>query len=290
MQRGHRSVTAEFSAVLRAIHMALDPKPSIFVDRVAQQLLKLKRQALETALLDQQATAAKYGDPQYAVRVAASLRMFTVLRSRFTRDTFFESGLEQLALLGAGLDLSLASETDFPVFAADHPDTSRWIRSLFADTGVPIVNNLQFVEMDFSDGPDVLLPTLAAQGFQREKPTFFVWLGVQPYLTVEQVLETARVMGSCPAGSQLVSDFLTPDTSWSGIGERAGKFLQDLPHRHLEPFKSYSDPARLVKQLLACGFKTARSIEAEEVNALYCGGQTDALSYPNCAAMITASV
>ncbi len=27
MQRGHRSVTAEFSAVLRAIHMVLDPKP-----------------------------------------------------------------------------------------------------------------------------------------------------------------------------------------------------------------------------------------------------------------------
>ena len=103
MQREHRSVTAAFSAVLRAIHMALDPKPGIFVDRVAQQLLKLNQQVLETALLERQATAAKYGDPQYAIRVATSLRMFTVLRSRFTRDTFFESGLEQLVLLGAGL-------------------------------------------------------------------------------------------------------------------------------------------------------------------------------------------
>jgi O-methyltransferase involved in polyketide biosynthesis len=123
MRRGQRSLTAELSAVLRAIHMVLDPKPSIFVDRVARQLLKLDRQVLETALQEQQATAAQYSDPQHAVRVAASLRMFTVIRSRFTRDTFFESGLEQIVQLGAGLDLSLASETDVPVFAVDHPDT-----------------------------------------------------------------------------------------------------------------------------------------------------------------------
>ena len=290
MQREHRSVTAEFSAVLRAIHMALDPKPSIFVDRVAPQLLKLNRQVLETALLEQQATAAKYGDPQYAVRVAASLRMFTVLRSRFTRDQFFESSLEQLVLLGAGLDLSLASETDIPVFAVDHPDTSRWARSLFADAGVPIDNNLRFVEMNFTEGPDVLFPTLVEYGFQREKPAFFVWLGVQPYLTIKQILETARVVGSCPPGTQLVTDFMTPDTSWSGIGERTGKLLQDSPHRELEPFKSYSDPAELGKLLLVCGFTTAQSIEAEEANALYCGERTDALSYPNCAAMIIAEV
>jgi methyltransferase (TIGR00027 family) len=290
MRRGQRSLTAELSAVLRAIHMVLDPKPSIFVDRVARQLLKLDRQVLETALQEQQATAAQYSDPQHAVRVAASLRMFTVIRSRFTRDTFFESGLEQIVQLGAGLDLSLASETDVPVFAVDHPDTSRWTRSLFADSGLPIHNTLHFVEMDFSEGPDLLLDTLAEHGFQREKPAFFVWLGVQPYLAIGHILETARVVASCPPGTQLVSDFMTPDTSWSGIGERAGKLLQDSPHRELEPFQSYSDPAQLEKQLLACGFTTAQSIEAEEVDALYCAKRTDGLSYPNCAAMLLAEV
>ena len=290
MQRGHRSATAEFSAVLRAIHMVLDPEPCIFVDPVVQPLLKLDRQALATALQGQQATAVRYGDPQYAVRVAASLRMFTVLRSRFTRDAFFESGLEQIVLLGAGLDLSLASETDVPVFAVDHPDTSRWVRGLFADAGLPIDNNLHFVEMDFAERPDLLLPTLAEYGFQPDKPAFFVWLGVQPYLTIEHVLQTARVVGSCPAGTQLATDFLTLDTSWSGIGERVGKLLQDSPHRELEPFKSYSDPAALKKQLLACGFTMARSVEAEEADALYCSERTDGLSYPNCAAMILAEV
>lgn len=290
MQRGHRSATAEFSAVLRAIHMVLDPEPSIFVDRVAQSLLKLDRQVLETALQGQLATAVQYGDPQYAVQVAASLRMFTVIRSRFTKDAFFESSLEQIVLLGAGLDLSLASETDIPVFAVDHPDTSRWTRSLFADAGAQADTNLHFVEMDFAEGPNLLLATLVEHGFQRGKPAFFVWLGVQPYLTIEHVLGAAHVVGSCPAGTQLATDFLTPDTSWSGIGARAGKLLQDSPHRELEPFKSYSDPAELKKQLLACGFTTARSVEAEEADALYCRERTDGLSYPNCAAMILAKV
>ncbi len=290
MQRGQRSVTAEFSAVLRAIHMELDPQPSIFTDCVAQPLLKLNRRRLETALLEQQATAARYGDPQYAEQVAASLRTFTVLRSRFTRDTFFASGLEQLVLLGAGLDLSLAFETAVPVFAVDHPETSRWVRSLFTESGLPIVSNLHFVEMDFTEGSDSLLPTMVEHGFQREKPAFFVWLGVQPYLTIEHVLETARVVGSCPVGTQLVTDFLTPDTSWSGIGKRAGKLLQDLPHRDLEPFQSYSYPAELEKQLLACGFTTAQTIEADKANALYCDERTDALRFPNCAAMIVAEV
>ncbi len=290
MRRGHRSLTAELSAVLRAIHMVLDPQPSIFVDRVAQPLLQLDRQLLETALQEQQAAAAQHGDPHYALRVAASLRMFTVVRSRFTRDTFFDSGLEQIVLLGAGLDLSLASETDVPVFAVDHPDTSRWTRSLFAEAGLPVHNTLHFVEMDFTEGPDLLLPTLAEHGFQPEKPAFFVWLGVQPYLAIEHVLETARVVASCPSGTQLVSDFMTPDTSWSGIGRRAGKLLQDSPQRELEPFKSYSAPAQLEQQLLACGFATARSVEAQEANARYCAKRTDGLSYPNCAAMMLAEV
>ena len=290
MRRGQRSLTAELSAVLRAIHTVLDPQPSIFVERVARPLLKLDRQTLEAALQEQQATAARHGDPHYAVRVAASLRMFTVIRSRFTRDRFFESNLEQIVLLGAGLDLSLASETDVPVFAVDHPDTSRWTRSLFVDAGLPMHNTLHFVEMDFTEGPDFLLPTLAEYGFQPDKPAFFVWLGVQPYLAIEHILETARVVASCPSGTQLVSDFMTPDTSWSGLGKRAGKLLQDSPQRELEPFKSYSAPAQLEQQVLACGFTAARSVEAQEANARYCAKRTDGLSYPNCAAMMLARV
>ena len=159
-----------------------------------------------------------------------------------------------------------------------------------AHAGLPVDNNLHFVEIDFAERPDLLLPTLAEYGFQPDKPAFFVWLGVQPYLTIEHVLQTARVVGSCPAGTQLATDLLTPDTSWSGIGERVGKLLQDSPHRELEPFKSYSDPAALKKQLLACGFTMARSVEAEEADALYCSERTDGLSYPNCAAMMLAEV
>ena len=87
-----------------------------------------------------------------------------------------------------------------------------------------------------------------------------------------------------------MSDFMTPDTSWSGIGERAGKLLQDSPQRELEPFRSYSAPAQLEQQLLACGFTTARSVEAAEANARYCAKRTDGLSYPNCAAMMLAEV
>jgi len=290
MQQGQRSVTAEFSAVLRAIHVVLDPQPTIFVDRVSQPLLKLSRQMLEAALLEQQATAAHYGDPQYAEQVTASLRAFTVLRSRFTSDAFFASGLEQLVLLGAGLDLSLAFETTVPVFAVDHPATSRWTRSLLTDAGLRTVTNLHFVEMDFTEGPDVLLPTLLAHDFQRDKPAFFVWLGVQPYLTIEDVLATSRVVGSCPTGTQLVTDFLTPETNWSGIGARAGRLLQNLPHRALEPFQSYSDPVELAKQLLACGFMTTHTIAADEANARYCDGRSDSLRFPNCAAIIVAAV
>ena len=152
MQRGQRSVTAEFSAVLRAIHMLLDPKPSVFVDCVVKPLMQLNRQMLERTLQELEATAAKYGDPRYAAQVAASLRMFTVLRSRLARDTFLRSNLEQIVLLGAGLDLSIASETDVPVFAVDQPEMSRWSRSLIADTGVQIGDYLLFVEFDFAVG------------------------------------------------------------------------------------------------------------------------------------------
>ena len=219
--------------------------------------------------------------------------MFTVLRSAlYERCVFSRASRTDCAPSEPAWICHSPSETDVPVFAVDHPDTSRWSAAFFADAGSPVDNNLHFVEMDFAREERIYCyaQTLAEYGFQPDKPAFFVWLGVQPYLTIEHVLQTARVVGSCPAGTQLATDFLTPDTSWSGIGERVGKLLQDSPHRELEPFKSYSDPAALKKQLLACGFTMARSVEAEEADALYCSERTDGLSYPNCAAMMLAEV
>src|SRR6185312_9406596 len=78
--------------------------------------------------------------------------------------------------------------SDLRVFEVDHPATQAWKRERLAASGLPIPPTLIFVPVDFI--ADDVETRLREAGFDPAAPSFFLWLGVVPYLHEEAVYRT----------------------------------------------------------------------------------------------------
>jgi methyltransferase (TIGR00027 family) len=112
-------------------------------------------------------------------------------------------------ILGAGLDSRawrMPELAGVAVFEVDQPASQQDKRNRAADlSGDPPT----FVPVDF--GRDRLGEALSAAGHRAEAATTWVWEGVVPYLTREQVAATvAEVGGSSAPGSRLIVNFQVP--------------------------------------------------------------------------------
>ena len=149
-------------------------------------------------LPDVHKTATKLEKP-----FSVALRAFLVARSRYAEDalcTAVAQGVTQYVLLGAGLDTFAYRNpySNLRVFEVDHPATQRWKQGLLATSNIPIPHNLTYVPVDFER--QTLAAQLSAAGFDSTAPSFFAWLGVVPYLTLEAFRSTLRFVATQPAG------------------------------------------------------------------------------------------
>jgi methyltransferase (TIGR00027 family) len=110
----------------------------------------------------------------------------------------------QLVVLGAGLDTYAyrgAMRDRLRVFEVDLPATQIWKRQRLAEAAIPLPACLTFTPIDFERG--TLSGGLEAAGFDPAQQTFFTWLGVVPYLTVEAVWATLGFIPSLPNGAHV---------------------------------------------------------------------------------------
>jgi methyltransferase (TIGR00027 family) len=120
----------------------------------------------------------------------------------------------QLVILGAGLDTRawrLPELAGTAVFEVDHPASQQDKRDRI-DQLPPLAGALRLVPVDF--GRDRLDTALAAAGHATTEPTTWIWEGVVPYLTREQVRSTLALVraGSAP-GSRLIVNYQQPAVS-----------------------------------------------------------------------------
>src|SRR5580704_3792709 len=175
MRDGQPSLTARGAAVYRAIHQTHDGA-AIFRDAFAERMLDAETRAT----LDEIAA-----DPS-----RRGIRLFIVSRSRFSEEALAASvarGARQVVVLGAGLDtFSLRNpHADVRVFEVDFPATQAWKRERLRESGLAIPDTLTFAPVDFER--ESLADGLVPAGFRRDRPAFFQWLGVTPYLTRETI-------------------------------------------------------------------------------------------------------
>jgi methyltransferase (TIGR00027 family) len=171
MEHGRASRTAYSAAQYRAAHQVADGG-RIFTDPLATRIL-----GAETVVDNAPGRRA--------------MRLFIAARTAFAERALAEAvarGTRELVVLGAGLD-TFAYRNPYPglrVVEVDHPDTQAWKRERLAEAGIAIPPTLSYVPVNFET------QSLADRLTVAER-TFFLWLGVVPYLTRGGLRRDARL-------------------------------------------------------------------------------------------------
>ena len=257
--------------------------PLVLDDPVAVPILGVNVTAEITNNLD------KHDNP-----FARGMRAFMVARSRYAEDQLHHAitgGVHQYVVLGAGLD-TFAYRNPYPheqlqVFEVDHPATQEWKRDLLATANIAAPPELVFVPIDFEQ--QTLTTGLAQTGFHFDRPAFFSWLGVTPYLTLAAFRATVRTIGGMPAGSGVTFEYTLPH---SLLNEQEKMGYERLAKRVAaagEPFQLSFSPEQMKEELEAAGFRRIEELTSDIVNQRYFRDRSDGLRlYGGVARLITA--
>ncbi len=256
----------------RAAHQLYDAPPLVLNDPFAVRILGPYAAEIER-------TPAREHNPDRKPKpFSIGLRAFLVARSRYAEDLLaraVERGIAQYVLLGAGLD-TFAHRNPYPslrVFEVDHPATQQWKRDLLRDAGIPTPANLDYAPVDFER--QSLGEQLIAVGFNPGAPSFFAWLGVVPYLTLDAFRATLRFIASQPRGSGAVFDYGLPRHVLPPPEQLAHDSLASRVQLAGEAFQLFFTPGEVTVELAA--FRNLEDLGSTEINARYFAGRTDNL-------------
>jgi methyltransferase (TIGR00027 family) len=260
VRAGQPSQTARGAAAYRAIHQRLEGG-AIFSDPYASRILD----AETLATLDEMAA-----NPSLR-----PMRLFIAARSRFSEDALaarVARGARQVVVLGAGLDtFSLRNPyggQGVRVFEVDFPATQDWKREQLAQAALTIPSSLTFAPVDFER--QGLADGLAQSGFRADRPAFFQWLGVVPYLTREAISQTLDFIAGIPE-SEVVFDYGEPFENYPADRRAYIMGVAESTAARGEPWLSLFDPSELSKLLHGKGFGVVEDLGLAELSDRYYG-------------------
>ena len=296
MEDGSPSQTALMVAVLRAHHCHFAPEPKILKDTTA---LPLSGMADLEAVKDYKNGVIEFfsglSSRETAESFVQQITDSVCMRSRLVEERLTKArkqGLEQLVILGAGLDSTAYRCTDqlndLPVFEIDHPATQHWKKTRLTECNINIPDNLKFVSFDFEN--QTLTEALEVGGVRSNAVTMFTWLGVQMYLTPATVQATLAVLGKFPPGSQLIMDFAMPDATHPDeqLQDPVGE-LNRVVSEMGEPFESTYTEQELETCLKEAGFSDVSFYTVERILDSFLNGNRDICSVPDEACFLLAA-
>jgi methyltransferase (TIGR00027 family) len=273
--------TAVRTALWRALHVQIDPPPHALEDEIGLRIV-----APEEGW-------QRRGDmhPQGTQPYRASI----VVRARFVEDLVIEEmgrGVGQYVLLGAGLDTFAQRRPDLArsltIFEIDRSGPQAWKRQRLIELGLGMPVNLRLVPVDFEAG-ESWVQKLAAAGFEAGKPAVVASTGVSMYLTREANLATMSQIAAFAPGTTFVMSFIGPlelidPSERPGVeaamrGARAGG----------TPWLSFFTPEQALALAREAGFKNARHVSADQLNARYFPGRADGLRTTSSEELIVAT-
>ncbi|QGN35070.1 class I SAM-dependent methyltransferase [Microlunatus sp. Gsoil 973] len=257
MRPGEPSATAYSAARHRAMHQVLEGG-RIFRDPLAWRILGTDHDGL--------VASGGYHD-------RPGLRILIAVRHRFGEDRLAESvaaGTRQVVVLGAGLD-TFACRNPYPdliTYEVDFPATGAWKQQRLAAEGIAEPVTLRRVGVDFET--DDLRDRLAAAGFRADRPAFFLWLGVVPYLTRQAVLRTLRMIAGI-TDAEVVFDYACPVDHLSEQARQARSRFSERIQRLGEPMMSTFDTPELHDLLGDLGFVVVDDLDRDAIRTRYLG-------------------
>jgi methyltransferase (TIGR00027 family) len=203
------------------------------------------------------------------------MRIFMAMRSRFAEDCLgaaVSRGVRQAVVLGAGFDTFALrnpySDLGLRVFEVDHPATQAWKRKRLAEVGLAIPASLTFAAIDFEH--DDLGLGLRDAGLDPDRPAFFIWLGVVPYLRRTAIAATLRYIASAPA-SEVVFDYSEPLENYPPEQRAEIVALGAYTAEIGEPWLSHFDPDEIAQELRGYGFGDIEDLGMSQMAVRYLG-------------------
>jgi methyltransferase (TIGR00027 family) len=266
------SRTAEYMAFFRGLESVRPAGRRLFVDPYADRFVRasLRRAVAASRWAGLGAVVNWYADWRLP-----GARTSAIARTRLIDDALgvvATEGISQVVILGAGFDCRayrLAGLGGAKVFEVDHPSTlATKVRVL--RTALPKVpENVKFVEIDFNR--QSLPEVLCEAGFQRSKPTVFLWEGVTNYLTAEAVDLVLGFVADCGAGSQIIFTYVDAGLMDGSVRfERGERILRDV-ERIGEPWTFGIVPGELGEFMGRRGLGLERDLSACEYRKKYFG-------------------
>lgn len=254
------SRTALGAAVHRAVHQRVE-RGAIFADAFAASILDDETRAR----LDEAAA-----DPSQR-----PMRLFIAARSRFSEETLaacVARGARQVVVLGAGLDtFSLRNPhagQGVRIFEVDHPATQQWKRERLNQAALAPPASLTFAPVDFEH--QSLADGLAAAGFAADRPAFFQWLGVVPYLTRQAFSLTLDFIAEVP-DSEVVFDYAEPFENYPAERRDNVMAIADSAAARGEPWLGLYQPSEISETLRSKGFRAIEDLGLAELAERFYG-------------------
>ncbi|MFE2839720.1 class I SAM-dependent methyltransferase [Streptomyces mirabilis] len=226
-----------------------------FADVVAVRLLRPPERApVDEVRAGTPSTGWKARATYEGVRACAEV---VVPRTVAIDDAVRSHRTPQLVVLGAGLDSRawrLPELADTDVWEVDHPASQQDKQERLAEAGVPpvVARSVRFAPVDFAT--DDLGSALEAAGHDASVPTTWLWEGVVPYLTHDEVRATVRAVADRSApGSALVLNYQGPSVKAS-----AGRLIARVLNSSVtasEPWRSLWKPQKMADLLAGYGLR-----------------------------------
>ncbi|MFD5754832.1 class I SAM-dependent methyltransferase [Streptomyces sp. NPDC127044] len=226
-----------------------------FADAVAVRLLRPPERApVDEVRAGTPSTGWKARATYEGVRACAEV---VVPRTVAIDDAVRSHRTPQLVVLGAGLDSRawrLPELADTDVWEVDHPASQQDKQERLAEAGTPpvVARSVRFAPVDFAT--DDLGSALEAAGHDASVPTTWLWEGVVPYLTHDEVRATVRAVADRSAsGSALVLNYQGPSVKAS-----AGRLIARVLNSSVtasEPWRSLWKPQKMAVLLAEYGLR-----------------------------------
>ena len=202
------------------------------------------------------------------------------VRSRFTEDLVEQAvdrGVEQYAILGAGLDSFAYRRSDLlgrlRVFEVDHPASQGWKRRRLSELAVKLPDNLVFAPVDFEH--QTLRDGLEDAGFEFRRSALFSWIGVTMYLTLDAIQATLATIAQCLPGTQVALTYNQPRQSLDELSGAVTSTLSAIAAEMGEPFVSLFLPREIEELLRNHGFGEIVHFGPQQARAAYFSGHAD---------------
>ena len=282
MKRTQASTTAQGIAFARALESSKPAEERICYDPLARQMISTPFYLFCKLF-------AGYGEAS-----APGVLGYLAARTRYIDDYLqncLDSGLEQLVILGAGLDsraYRFEQLKERRVFEVDHPATQSGkierVNKILGD----LPRHVVYVPVDFNQET---LHKLLDLGYDKQRQTLFVWEGVTYYLTAEAVDSTlAFVLAHSGQGSSIIFDYVYASALTAAHKRGEVTRMQRYSRFTGEGLVFGIEEGQVEAFLLARGYTQIQNVTSEDLKRLYFTGVNQTRAVAPIYAIVHAAV